>query len=281
MKKCILVLSLGFLLFSCNKNPEKKQAIPVARVFDSYLYEDDLNGIIPAGMASSDSLLLVKDFIDKWVRKELLLLKAEENLNASEKNVEKQIDDYRTSLLIFKYEQNFIQQKLDTNISQSEIEEYYNQNSSNFILNQNLVKATFIKVPKTAPDISKIRRWYKSVNESDIKQVEIYCYKYAEKYDYFNEDWVEFRYLLDQMPKIYNSPENILKYQSAIELSDTNSYYFVCIYDYRLEGSVAPIDHVSGDIKSIMLNKRKIQRINELEIEIYNDALNRGNFTIY
>jgi hypothetical protein len=281
MKVYLLIFTSILVMASCKESQKKKQDVPVARVFDKYLYSSDLKGIVPNGLTSSDSATLVKDYIDKWVRKQLLLLKAEENLTSSEKNVEKQIDDYRTSLLVFKYEQNIIQQKLDTNISEEEIAKYFNENSSNFILNQNLVKATFIKVAKTAPDIAKIRRWYLSDNERDIKEVEIYCYKYAAKYDYFDEDWVEFRYLLDQMPEINTTSQNLLKTQKAIEMSDSSYYYFVRIYDYRLEGTVAPMEFVGSNIKSIVLNKRKIQKINQLESDIYNDAMNHGNFTIY
>lgn len=277
-----LVILVSFLvLASCKEGQKKNQDDPVARVFESYLYSSELAGIVPEGLSSEDSATLVKDYIDKWIRKQLLLLKAEENLSTAEKNVEKQIDDYRTSLLIFKYEQNLIQQKLDTNISEEEIVKYYNENTSNFILNQNLVKATYIKVPKTAPDISSIRRWYQSDSERDIKEVEIYCYKYAAKYDYFNEDWVEFRYILNQLPELTTPPQNLLKTQKAVEMSDSAYHYFVRIYDYKLEGTVAPLEVVSSNIKSIVLNKRKIQKINQLEADIYNDALNHGNFTIY
>jgi hypothetical protein len=281
MKIYFSIILFCLPVMSCHTDKPKSQDMPVARVFDRYLYTSDLREAIPSGLNQIDSLALVKDFIDKWVRKQLLLKKADENLTPQEKNVEKQIEDYRLSLLVFKYEQSLIQQKLDTNITQKEIEDYYNQNSSNFILNENLVKAVYIKVPKTAPDLWKLRRWYKSDNESDVKNLEAYCYQYAEKYDYFNEDWVQFKLLLEQLPEISSSPQNILTSRNSLELSDTSSIYLVRIMDYKLEGTVAPVEFVNSNIKSIVLNKRKIQYINHSESEIYNYALNHGNFTIY
>ncbi|MBN2485949.1 MAG: peptidyl-prolyl cis-trans isomerase [Bacteroidales bacterium] len=281
MKRFCLLIAICAFAIACTKKAEKKADTPIANVFDRYLYMSDLKGIVPPGLAAADSTILVKDYIDKWIRKQLLLVKAEENLTVEEKNVTKQIEEYRSSLLVFKYEQNFIQQKLDTNVSFDEIETYYNQNSPNFVLNTNLVKATLIKVPKTAPDISNIRKWYKSVKEDDIKQVEIYCYKYADIYDYFNEDWVEFSYILNQLPPISTSPQNILKYQNSLEVDDSTSLYFVRLYDYKLEGTLAPLEYVSSNIKSIIVNKRKIQMINQLEADIYNEALNLGSFKTY
>ena len=206
---------------------------------------------------------------------------AEDNLSPEEKNVEQQIEDYRSSLLIFKYEQNYIKQKIDTVIKEKDVEDYYQKNSSNFILNNPLVKGIFVIVPKTAPDIQKIRSLYRSDNQDDIKSLESYCYNYATKYEYFDEHWIYFNEILRYLPESYLRPEDILRYRKHYEVQDSLSYYFLKINSYQLAGTVAPIEFVASDIKSILLNKRKIQMIQELESNIYNDALNRNNFTIY
>jgi hypothetical protein len=272
---------LLLIIVSCDKQKQNADDLPIARVYDNYLYTSQLKNVMPDGLTGVDSLTWVKDYVDKWVRKELILTKAEGNLTEDEKDVDKQIDDYRTSLLIFKYEQNLIRQKLDTNISKEEVEEYYNKNGSNFILNNNIVKALFIKLPRSAPDIWKLRRWYKSDNEEHIKELDAYCYNNAEKYDYFDEDWVQFDIIRNQMPRIYQTTENLLKYRKTVEVRDTTYYYFVRLYDYRLAGDINPLENVENNIKNIILNKRKIKYINRLESEIYNDALNRENFNIY
>ncbi len=281
MRKFFFPLLFITLIFACTSNSEKKGDIPVARVYDKYLYNTDLQGVVPASLSEIDSLALVKDYIDKWVRKQLLLYKAETHLSEEDKNVEKQIDDYRTSLLVFRYEQNLIQQKLDTVTTSEEVEKYFNENSSNFILNEHLVKALYIKVPRTAPDLWKLRRWYKSDEEEHVKELEEYCYNNAEKYDYFNDDWVEFKIIEEQLPRLYTSSANILKSRNTIEIRDDVYYYFVRFYEYKLEGSVAPLEYVEHNIRSIILNKRKIQYIKKLEAEIYNDAMDHGNFNVY
>lgn len=282
MKINFLSLLIVIIVISgCTSAIENKEELPVARVYDKYLYSSDLNGVVPMGISEIDSLALINDYVDKWVRKQLLLYKAEIYLSEDDKNVEKQIDDYKTSLLVFKYEQNLIQQKLDTVISIEEVENYFNENSSNFILNNNLVKALFIKVPRTAPQIWKLRRWYRSDEEEHIKELEAYCFNNAEKYDYFNDDWVEFQVIEEQLPRLYTSAEYLLKNRSTLELRDSTYYYFVRFYEYKLEGKVAPLEYVEHNIRSIILNKRKIQYIKKLEAEVYNDALNHGHFNIY
>lgn len=275
------ILLLVFLLASCLNNREHQDDTPVAKVYDDYLYLTELEEIVPPGLSMEDSVLVVKDHIDKWILNQLLLYQAEQHLTLDEKYLERQIEDYRASLLIFKYEQNFIQQKLDTVVKADEIEEYYNQYSSNFILNNNMLKGIFVKIPRSAPETWKPRRWYKSEDPDHLKELEEYCFNHATEFDYFDEEWIRLDQVLPKLPRLYMSPENLLRYRKSLEVKDSTYYYFLKISDYKLKGTVTPLELVAEDIRSILLNKRKIRLIQELETNIYNDALNRGNFTKY
>ncbi len=281
MKKLLPVLLFLIVISACTQKINDPDNLPIARVYDKYLLTSDLQETLPKNLTEMDSLALVKDYIEKWVQKELLLYKAEENLTESEKNVEKQINEYRTSLLVFKYEQNLIQQKLDTTISDADIETYYKNNPSNFILNETLIKGLYIKVPRSAPDIWKLRKWYKSDKDEDFTELERYCYQNAKEVDYFDDKWVPLENVIEKMPKLYYTQENLAKSIKHLEVNDSEYYYFLRIFDYQLEGTISPLELVNTRIKDILLNKRKIQLINTLEADIYNDALNRGNFNIY
>ena len=281
-KRFIYYVVLVFIiLVGCMNANKRINDRPVARVYDKQLFASQLKDILPKGISSQDSQLITKEHIDKWIRNQLLLYRAEQQLSEEEKNVQQQIEDYRTSLLIYKYEQNYVREKLDTNISESSIENYYNEYSSNFILNNNLLKGIFIQVPRSAPEVYKIRGWYSSQNPDRIKDLEQYCYNHASKYNYFEEHWEYFSTILKDMPDIYTRPENVLKYRKYYETKDSTYYYFLKISDYKLEGTVAPLEYIKKDIKNILLNKRKMQLIQELESDIYNDAMNRENFVIY
>lgn len=279
--KIVIILSL-VAFWSCGSKSKPGKEAPLARVYDIYLYPSDIiKGIVPEGLTGIDSIVLVKDYIDKWIKKQLFLKKAELSLLDEEKNVRQQIEDYRSSLLIFKFEQNYLEQKLDTIIPDDEIANYYEANSSNFILNTNIIKGHFIQIPRSAQDIYKIRRWYRSESTEDYSKLEEYCFQFAEKYQYFDDEWIEAENILKLMPSLGYRTENLLRYRKNIEVKDTNYYYFLKIADYKLASDIAPLDYVDDKIESIILNKRKIQLINKLESEIYNDALNRGHFNVY
>jgi hypothetical protein len=281
MNRTIVLVFVTAIFLSCSGPAKKPNDVAIARVYDKYLYKSQIEDIVPKNLSSADSHRIVSDHIDKWVRKQLLVSRAEQNLKEDEKNVEQQIEDYRSSLLIFKYEQSIINHRLDTIINDKQLLDYYTNNSSNFILNNHLTKGIFIQVPRDAPNIYDIRRWYRSERTEDLKNLESYCYKNATKYDYYDEHWKYFNEIYQSLPETYERAENILKYRKNYEAVDSSFYYFVKISDYKLAGSVAPFEFVKNDIRSILLNKRRIQLVQDLEADIYNDALNHDNFNIY
>ena len=279
--KKILVFFLVVFAFSCSKSDNEIEDIPLARVHNKFLYESDIKSLFNSNISKEDSIVVARNYINDWIKKQLLMQKAELNLNEESKDIEKQIEDYRSSLLIFKYKQELIKQKLDTIITNQEIENYYNEYSGNFILNHNIVKALFLKISKEAPENDKVKRWYKSNDQENLSRLEDYCYQYATKFDDFDNKWIPFNNLLIEIPTNINDQERYLRYNKYIETEDDLFYYFVKINEYSLKSTVQPLEYAQLKIKSILLNKRKFTFIDELENTIYNDALNRNEFIIY
>jgi len=280
MKKLIGVLILFPLLFGCQEKRDQNKK-PIAKIHDKYLYLSDISQVIPDNKSREDSIMIAKNYVKNWIKKQLLLTKAESNLPKDRGDIERQIEEYRASLLIYKYQQQYIDQKLDTAIQQKDIEDYYNQNKSNFILDEHLVKVLFIKLPNNSPNIENVKKWYKSGEEEDISRLEDYCYQYAEKFDDFNNNWVIFKNLMNKITYQIDNPSTFLQYNKNIEKQDSLYKYFIRINDYKLKGSSAPMPYVKDKIETLLLNKRKHQLLESLENDIYNEALNRNEFIIY
>jgi hypothetical protein len=280
MRSILLTITVICLL-SCRHEPAEQREQPLARVFDNYLYPSDLKGVVTAGISGNDSIALVKDFIEKWIRNQLLLDIAERNLTEQEKDVRREIENYRSSLLIYAYQQSYLHQKLDTVVNESEIESWYKENQASFILNQPMMTGVFIKLPVKAPEIYKVRQWYRSDKSEDIKLLEAYCFKNAKVYDHFNDNWVSVNEVLRTIPADNQLLLNTLKNRGYIETRDENYYYFVSANKLAVEGTTTPYELVKDNIHSIILNKRKVQLISELESSIFSDAQNREHFTIY
>ncbi len=270
------MLGTGCSLFNGNNHED-----PVARVFEQYLYPSDLVDAIPVGTPVQDSIFLAKRYVDTWVKDQLMLHRAEQALTEEQKDFEKQIAEYHRSLLIFSYRQKLLQQKLDTLVDGSEIQDYYQENINNFILGQDVIKGTFIKVPLSAPRITELRGWSRSNGVEELDKMEKYCITYAVKYSDFNDTWVYFSSIKAQLPMQISQPSRYLRYNRNIETTDSLYRYFLRVADHIPEGEVAPIEMVSDDITNIIMNKRKIEFFQELESKVYNDGVNRNQFEIY
>ena len=272
----ILLLTNGCSLFDSNNQEE-----PLARVFEEYLYPSDLSKAITPGTSPQDSLVIAKRFVETWVKDQLMLNRAEQALSEEQMNFEKQIEQYRLSLLIFSYRQKLLQQKLDTLVTEEEIQTYYDANVNNFMLNQDVIKGTFIKIPLTAPRVNELRRWSWNSRPEDLEQMEKYCISYADKFSDFNDTWVYFNSIKVQLPMKISQPSRYLSYNKNIETTDSQFRYLLHVTDLITEGEAAPLALVSEDIISIILNKRKMEFIQDLEQRVYNDGVNRNQFEIY
>jgi len=272
----LIWLGQGCSLFEGNNHEE-----PVARVFDHYLYPSDIITAIPVGTTMQDSIILAKRYVDTWVKDQLMLNQAEQALTEEQKDFDKQIAEYHRSLLIYSYRQKLLQQKLDTIVLENEVQSYYQENINNFLLGQNVIKGTFIKVPLDAPRVDQLRDWSRTNGENDLDQIEKYCINYADKYDDFNDTWVYFSSIKVQLPMQISQPTRYLRYNRNIETTDSLYRYFLHVADHIPEGEVAPIEMVSDDITNIIMNKRKIEFFQGLEHRVFNDGVSRNQFEIY
>jgi hypothetical protein len=276
----MLLVSTLLILFSCNYKKTNNQKA-IARVYNKNLYITDIKDIFPQGVSQSDSLQILTTYVDRWVRKQLMLHRAQKNLTEEQKNVTQQLEDYRSSLLIFKYEHEYIRQKLDTIIPYHEIERFYDDNNANFILSESIVKALFIKINLDDPYYERIKGLYRSTKEEDIKNLDNLAYQVAVKYDYFNDRWIPFSRIVKELPEPITNPENFLINNRFIEVNDGVHAYLIHLREVIHRGQVSPISFEYENIKSILLNKRRQRLIIDLESKIYNDARNYNHLTIY
>jgi len=282
MNKTAILLIYLILLLGCKNYNNTAKRIPVAEIGKDILYYDEIPQLIQHGINDSDSTAIIHNYINNWSKRKLLLKKAEENLSPELKNeIAKQIEETRTNLVIYQYQRQMMLEKMDTVISETELQNYYTENENSFVLHSNIVKALFIKLPVEAPDLSKIKLLARSNDQSDLQQLESYCFQFAEKFDDFNEDWVSMDILSVELQEDIANEENFLKRNTFFETTDSNSVYLVSIRDYRLRSSIAPFEYVRDDIKRIIWNTRRFEFLRSLENGIYNEALKENSFKIY
>ncbi len=279
--KYFYILLLVALFFSCNRKVDEREKIVVAKVGETYLYQCDIAKVVSKNTNSEDSAIIVRDYIKKWVKQQLLVEKAKQNLSANTEEIEKKINEYRNSLIIYQYKNELTHQKMDTVISDSEISDYYNEHIANFRLNKNIVKATYVKIPLDVADKEKLKLYCENTSEEGLKFLDEYCLQFAAKYDIFLDNWVDFKIISNNLAKQIDDERKFLKKTIFYEESDNKYYSLVVIHGYHLQGEDAPEEYVKKDIKNMILNKRKIDFLKEIEENIYKEGIKNNRFKIY
>jgi hypothetical protein len=272
----LLIIALGC---SCGGKDLKEGAI--ARVYDSYLYQSELKGVVPYGASKKDSASLVEEFINTWTKKQLVLKKAESNLTDEQKDVEKQLQDYRASLIIFSYERELVRQKLDTVVSDLEIEKYYTSNPANFELKNNIIRLRYVKIPIKTPNKDKVKTWFKGSSSADRNKLEQYCKLYAVNYLLDDTNWLLYEDVLKEIPLNNYPVEQLKNGNKSFELDDNEYHYIINVTGFMVKESSAPLSFEKESIRNRILNKRKIQLVQKMQIDAYNDALNNKDIETF
>lgn len=277
-----LITGCEFIKMKGEQASDEVSRVAVARVNDTYLYKDELNGIVTLGVSKEDSAIRIESYINSWIRKQLLIQEAAKKININEAEVERKILDYRFSLIAYEYQSFFVKQNLDTVVSNSQIESYYKENIDNFILKQNIVQATFMKVPKTAPRTNKIKDLIFSRKEKDEKELKSYCLSFSTVYHLSDSTWMVFDELVKNSPLV-EIPNKIqfLKAYPYYETSDDSYLYFLKVVKYRISDNISPLEFVKDDIRNIILNKRKVELAKKLEDDVYNNAASEKEFEVF
>jgi hypothetical protein len=291
-RNSIYVLSLIWLLSSAscdlikmkeNANEAEKKVIePIARVHSVYLYPDDISGIIPKGSAAADSTYIAERYIKSWVRKQLLMHEAASNINFDEAELERKILDYKYALMAYEFEKLYVNRELDTEVSEEEIKQYYNENIENFQLKQNIVRAHFVKLPKNTPKLARFKKIWVSTKEKEIEELRSYIYRFALSSSMDENSWFNFDDVVRNSP--YLSVPNKVQFLKTNKLSETEDeefIYFLRIFEYKIVDELPPMEFVREQIQSIILNKRKVALSQKLEQKVYDKALKNKDFEIF
>lgn len=276
-----ILLTLSVSLFACKKAIQTDEPDALVKVNDRILTRNEVESLIPKGTTSADSLLLAESFIKKWVKDELVLKIAQRNLGSDKETIDKLVDAYRRSLLRYRYQEKLIQEKLSDEIQESDVLTYYDTNKEKFVLDKNLIKGLFLKVPADAPNLSEVKTWYKSGNVASLEKIEKYSIQNAAIYEYFFDKWVDFDEIRNNIPNQISNPESFLRTNKTLEVTDSSYCYLLNIRQVLLKGQVEPFEYAEPRIREILINQRKLDFIKEFEEELYNDALDGGDVIFY
>ncbi|MGJ5641233.1 peptidyl-prolyl cis-trans isomerase [Formosa sp. S-31] len=282
MKGRFLVVLVGLCCVSCTFFKSEDTRIPVARVGEVYLYQEDLKDIITAGTSEEDSALLVDNYINSWATQQLLIAGAKRNLNESKlADFQKLVDQYKGDLYAKAYLEALVTRSIDTAVSKEEAESYYNANIEAFKLNEDLIKFRYINLDDKRMDYKDIQKQFERFNTEDKRELDSISIQFK-SYALNDSIWIKVSQVISKISVVSaENKDQLLKKSNFIQLKDSLGVYLMHINDVLLRGSTAPLEYVKPTIDQIVINKRKLELIRDLEKDITKDAIKNKEFEIY
>lgn len=284
MSKQVVLLWAALLLLmlhACKYPFVKKEEAILARVGDEYLYESDIKDLVPEGISLKDSMVLVRNYVNNWVKTTLMVHQAEKNLTDRQLNFNKQLEEYKNSLIIYKYESEWIRQNLDTVVSDKEIETYYNKHLSNFELKENIVRVLYVIVDEEAEKDLNFNKIMRLPDTLMLDSLEAQCEMFARSYFLDTTTWIRFEKLQKIIPIETYNQELFLKENDLLRLHKDKEVYLVRFFDYKIKDEISPLELEYNDIRNIIINTRKMELIKKMRDDIYKSALANKEFEIY
>ncbi len=270
------------LLTSCDFFEEEEQRKAVVRVNDSYLYEEDIEGLLSDDTGPEDSAVIVSAYINRWATQQLIMDRAELNLpEETLAEYEDLVESYRNELYTKAYTEALVNKNLDSSFAEEKIEDYYEANKENFKLRDDLVKLRYVHVDKSHNKLDEIKDWLRDFEEEDRLELDKVSLQFKD-YSFNDSVWVKTGTVYRKIDLLSEGDRNnFLRKDHFLELEDSLSVYLVYVNDVLEKNEQAPLEYASNTVKQILLNKRKLELTKELEKEITKDAIENKQFEIY
>lgn len=271
------------LAVSCKRPLYSGSETVLARVGEEYLYISDLENQFPENIHNTDSIQMINNMVDNWVRQKLMLQYADHNLPDSLKDFSRQLEIYENNLIIYEFKKRLVEQRLMKDIGEQQIEDYYLSHQTDFQLKENIIQFAFIKIPVQSEFVEQAKELIENIADTAYEKsaTEEFCHQNAVDYFLNDEQWVPFNDLLKMIPIEAYNQEIYLKNNRFIEIKDHPYWYFINLRDFKIKEDVSPLNFESEKIKNIIMNKKKFQLLSSLEDDIYRDAMAAKQFEIY
>ena len=280
--KSIILLLLAGLNVSCFLFNSESDKTAIARVNETYLYKEDITSLIPENISQQDSTLIVNSIIKDWATQQLLMDGARRNISQDKQDqFELLVNQYKLSLYTKSYQEALVKRSIDTIVSYDEALKKYEENKEAFRLNEELIKFRYILVNESNDNLSEITERFKRYDSIDKKVLDSISIQFR-AYSLNDSIWIKLSEAVNKIPVINLENRNqLLKKSNFIQLKDSLGVYLMRIQDVLKRNDIAPIEFVKPTIDQIVINKRKLDLVKQLEKDITKDAIKNEQFEVY
>ena len=277
------ILSIS-LLISCKWNKSVTEYVygktPIVEIGTDVLYEEDIKQVLPLGLSDADSTLFAQQFIKNWAQDVLFYQNAIRNIPDT-KDIDRLVENYRRSLIEHEYQRRLIEQKFSSEISDDEIEQFYNDNERLFVLDESLLKGLFLKISNKSHDLSDIRKLYTQQDDESFEEIEKYSIRNAARCEFFYDNWRTVAEIEVLLPLLDKPLETLLKENGSFEFKDEEYIYLLNVSEYAPKGGIEPLDHARSRIRGLLINSNEVSYMRKIKEDLYDAAIEKNRIIFH
>jgi hypothetical protein len=252
----------------------------LARVGERTLYLSQVEDIFTPGIAPADSVKLLENYIDKWVRGQLKIVEAERRFSDAVPDVERMVEEYRSSLLSIKLDDYWAGEASDTTFTAAQIAQYYEEHKGDFILDRTIVEGRIVVVPESYRQRNSLKQTMMWTTEEQREEFREVCLKYNFHWEDFPL-WTDYPVFLSSLPAERSIPDGkLLQATTVQELLHEGNYYYVLITARRTAGMTMPLVRAEGMIKLSLAARRRAEAIRSREDSLMALAIEKHDLVI-
>ena len=278
-----VILSLP-LLFSCKWNKSVTEYVygktPIVEIGTDVLYEEDIKQVLPLGLSDADSTLFAEQFIKNWAQDVLFYQNAIRNIPDT-KDIDRLVENYRRSLIEHEYQRRLVEQKFSSEISDEEIDQFFNDNQRLFVLDESLVKGLFLKISNKSHDLADIRKLYTQQDDESFEEIEKYSIRNAARCEFFYDNWRTVAEIEVLLPVLDKPLETMLKDNVNFEFKDEENIYLLNVSEYAAKGGIEPLDHARSRIRGLLINSNEVSYMRKIKEDLYDAAIEKNRIIFH
>ena len=272
------------LFVSCKWNKSVTEYVygktPVVEIGTDVLYEEDIKQVLPLGLSDADSALFARQFIKNWAQDVLFYQNAIRNIPDT-KDIDRLVENYRRSLIEHEYQRRLIEQKFSSEISDEDIEQFYNDNERLFVLDESLLKGLFLKISNKSHDLSDIRKLYTQQDDESFEEIEKYSIRNAARCEFFYDNWRTVAEIEVLLPAMDKPLEALLRDNGSFEFKDEEYIYLLNVSEYAPKGGIEPLDHARSRIRGLLINSNEVSYMRKIKEDLYDAAIEKNRIIFH
>ena len=273
MKRTFLLFLIPLCLLAGCRHDD----LVVAEVHNHKLYASEVGQLVPAGLSRADSADFAQHVIDDWIMEQVILAEAEKTLTVKEKVFDKELEEYRKTLLKNRYFEKITADAEKFKVSDEEVRAAIRQTKVNLVSDKEIVKINYVKLPRHAA----VRDELKEILFDDARRItekERIAELCADSIEYFitDDQWLFWEDIQLETGITLDKNSQRLDFPLTFEKVVNEDEYLIVILDFRAETTGDESKDYFESVRTMLIQQKKNQFIQKRMKELYQEAEKKG-----